>query len=78
MNVIERARTASATASAKVASVVALAAAGASAQAQDAGSMGAQIVTKVEGAMTQGELIAGAVVLGLFAIWAIKLLFRAK
>lgn len=78
MNLIERARTASATASAKVASVLALAGAGASAHAEDPATMGAQIVTKVESAMSQGELIAGAVVLGLFAIWAIKLLFRAK
>lgn len=78
MNVIENIRSASVSAKAKVLSVIALAVVGSSAMAEDAGTMGAQIVAKVEAAMTQGELIAGAVVLGLFAIWAIKLLFRAK
>lgn len=39
---------------------------------------GAQIVTSVENAMETGQSIAVAVVLGLFAIWAIKLLWRAK
>ncbi len=38
----------------------------------------ADIVAKVDGAMTSGASIASAVVLGLFAIWAIKLLWRAK
>ncbi len=37
-----------------------------------------QITEKVTEAMTQGETIAGAIVLGLFAIFAIKLLWRAK
>lgn len=36
------------------------------------------IVTKVEEAFSKGELIAGAVVLGLFTIFAIKLLWRSK
>lgn len=36
------------------------------------------IVTKVEDAFSKGELIAGAVVLGLFTIFAIKLLWRSK
>lgn len=39
---------------------------------------GAAIVTKVEGAFSNGELIAAAVVLGLFSIFAIKLLWRSK
>lgn len=39
---------------------------------------GADIVAKVESSFTQGELIAGTVVLGFFAIWAIKLLWKAK
>lgn len=39
---------------------------------------GAAIVTKVESAFTNGELIAAAVVMGLFAIFAIKLLWRSK
>lgn len=38
----------------------------------------ADIIAKVDGAMTSGAAIASAVVLGLFAIWAIKLLWRAK
>lgn len=39
---------------------------------------GSEIVSKVESAMSAGESIAAAVVLGFFAIWAIKLLWRAK
>lgn len=39
---------------------------------------GTAILTKVNDAMTTGASIATAVVLGLFAIWAIKLLWRAK
>lgn len=36
------------------------------------------IVANVEEAFSNGELIAAAVVLGLFAIYAIKLLWRSK
>lgn len=36
------------------------------------------IVANVEEAFSKGELIAAAVVLGLFAIYAIKLLWRSK
>lgn len=39
---------------------------------------GAAIVKKVEDGFSQGELIAAAVVLGLFAIFCIKLLWRSK
>lgn len=38
----------------------------------------AEIVTKVKAALTSGASIATAVVLGLFAIWGIKLLWRSK
>lgn len=48
------------------------------AMAQEADGTAAQIVTAVKAAFTAGELIAGAVVLGLFAIYAIKLLWRSK
>ena len=41
-------------------------------------SMGEQIQAKVTASFTQGELIAGGVVLGLFTLWAIKLLWKAK
>jgi len=40
--------------------------------------VGEQIKTKVEGSMSQGEMIAGVVVLGLFAIWAVKILWKSK
>lgn len=36
------------------------------------------ITAKVDEAMSGGLAIAGAVVVGLFAIWAVKLLWRAK
>lgn len=39
---------------------------------------GAEIVTSVKAALTSGASIATAVVLGLFAIWGIKLLWRSK
>ena len=39
---------------------------------------GAAIVAKVEEGFSKGELIAAAVVLGLFSIFAIKLLWRSK
>lgn len=39
---------------------------------------GAEIVTKVKETLTSGASIATAVVLGLFAIWGIKLLWRSK
>lgn len=39
---------------------------------------GAEIVTKVESTLTSGVAIATAVVLGLFAIWGVKLLWRSK
>lgn len=42
------------------------------------GDDAAAIVTKVTAAMTSGAGIASAIVLGLFAIWAIKLLWRSK
>ena len=45
--------------------------------AQDAGP-GADILAKVTAGMSQGEKIAGAVVLGLFVIWIVKLLWRSK
>lgn len=45
------------------------------AQATDTG---AEIVTEVKGYLTSGAAIATAVVLGLFAIWGIKLLWRSK
>ncbi|MFT4243636.1 MAG: hypothetical protein QM569_15295 [Acidovorax sp.] len=61
------------------ASAGALALAGsATAMAQDAGSTGAQILAKVNEGLGTGEQIAVAVVLGFFAIWAIKLLWRSK
>lgn len=40
--------------------------------------MGTQILAKINGGMSQGELLAGAVVLGLFTIWIIKMLWRSK
>lgn len=39
---------------------------------------GADIVAKVGAGFTQGEKIAAAVVLGLFAIYVIKLLWKSK
>ena len=45
------------------------------AEGEDAG---AQILAKVTSSMTSGAGIATAIVLGLFAIWAIKLLWRSK
>lgn len=39
---------------------------------------GAEIVEKVESTLASGASIATAVVLGLFAIWGIKLLWRSK
>lgn len=42
------------------------------------GDAGAQILAKVTESMTSGAGIATAIVLGLFAIWAIKLLWRSK
>lgn len=39
---------------------------------------GAEIVTSVKAALASGASIATAVVLGLFAIWGIKLLWRSK
>lgn len=38
----------------------------------------AQITTSVSSAMTGGSAIATAIVIGLFVIWAIKLLWRSK
>lgn len=55
-----------------------LSAATAPAFAQEAGDTGAEIVTSVKAALTSGASIATAVVLGLFAIWGIKLLWRSK
>lgn len=55
-----------------------LSAATAPAFAQEADATGAEIVTKVESALASGASIATAVVLGLFAIWGIKLLWRSK
>lgn len=55
-----------------------LSAATAPAFAQEAGGTGAEIVTSVKAALTSGASIATAVVLGLFAIWGIKLLWRSK
>lgn len=46
--------------------------------AQEAGGTGAEIVTSVKAALASGASIATAVVLGLFAIWGIKLLWRSK
>ena len=39
---------------------------------------GEEIVTSVKAALASGASIATAVVLGLFAIWGIKLLWRSK
>ena len=36
------------------------------------------IIDKVNASMSKGELIAAAVVLGLFSFWAIKLLLKGK
>lgn len=47
------------------------------AMAQEA-STADTIVSKVEAAFSKGELIAGAIVLGLFTIYGIKLLWRSK
>lgn len=47
------------------------------AQAQ-ADPIATQIQNKVTESMTAGEALAGAIVLGLFAIFAVKLLWRAK
>ena len=52
-----------------------LASAAAFAQATDPGAV---ILDKVNTGFTTAEEIATAVVLGLFGIWAIKLLFRGK
>jgi len=61
------------------AAAVALALAGsAAAMAQEAESAGTQILAKVNAGLSTGQEIAIAVVLGLFAIWAIKLLWRSK
>lgn len=46
--------------------------------AEEPADLGTQITEQVTGAMTAGAAIAGAVVMGLFAIWAIKLLWRAR
>jgi hypothetical protein len=48
------------------------------AHAQEAESAASQITAKVTQAMSSGEAIALAIVLGLFAIFAIKMLWRAK
>lgn len=40
--------------------------------------MSEQIVQKVTDSFTTGELVAGTVVLGLFSLWAIKLLLKSK
>ncbi|MEZ2738878.1 hypothetical protein [Comamonas jiangduensis] len=40
--------------------------------------MSEQIVAKVTDSFTTGELVAGTVVLGLFSLWAIKLLLKSK
>lgn len=51
----------------------------ASAAAHAAGEgTGASVVQKVTEGMTQGELITTTVVLGIFAMWCIKLLLKAK
>lgn len=47
------------------------------AMAQEA-STADTIVSNVEAAFSKGELIAGAIVLGLFTIYGIKLLWRSK
>ena len=39
---------------------------------------GATIVAKVTDSFSTGEIIAAAVVMGFFSLWAIKLLWRAK
>lgn len=44
----------------------------------DSSDTGAEIVTSVKAALASGASIATAVVLGLFAIWGIKLLWRSK
>lgn len=46
--------------------------------AGQSGNTGAEIVTSVQAALASGASIATAVVLGLFAIWGIKLLWRSK
>lgn len=50
---------------------------GFSAQAAEGDAL-AQITAKVNEAMTSGATIATAIVIGLFVIWAIKLLWRSK
>lgn len=55
-----------------------LSAATAPAFAQQASTIAADIVKEVEGSLDSGASIATAVVLGLFAIWGIKLLWRSK
>lgn len=51
---------------------------GFSAQAAEGDNALTQITAKVNEAMTSGATIATAIVIGLFVIWAIKLLWRSK
>lgn len=79
--VVEKTRGFAASAKAKTAAVVAIAtAAVAAAPAAFAQAMdpAAAIIAKVDSSMESGLQIAGAVVLGIFAIWGVKLLMKGK
>ena len=81
MQVMNRTRAFTASAKAKTAALVAIAtAAAASAPAAFAQAVNptAGIITMVDDSMASGLQIAGAVVLGIFAIWGVKLLLKGK
>lgn len=81
MQVMNRTRAFVASAKAKTASLVAIAtAAAASAPAAFAQAVDPTpaIITMVDNSLASGLQIAGAVVLGIFAIWGVKLLLKGK
>ena len=81
MQVMNRTRAFTAFAKAKTAALVAIAtAAAASAPAAFAQAVNPTpaIITMVDDSLASGLQIAGAVVLGIFAIWGVKLLLKGK
>ena len=81
MQVMTRTRAFTASAKAKTAALVAIAtAAAATAPAAFAQAVNPTpaIITMVDDSLASGLQIAGAVVLGIFAIWGVKLLLKGK
>lgn len=79
--VITKARGFAASAAAKTAALAAIATAAATsatATFAQATSPVAGIIAQVDDSMASGLQIAGAVVLGIFAIWGVKLLLKGK